>query len=117
MPNAFFTTLSTCDSKELCFKASRNYAPLIHLIKGPLYAEITFAVHCTTYFGVICKLTNHASYIHIHIKSPQVIRKIRVEQYSDATGNLKLWCQFFNILSDSTIMWQKDGVHLDKLKQ
>ncbi|XP_048376903.2 alpha-protein kinase 3 isoform X2 [Stegostoma tigrinum] len=49
-------------------------------------------------------------------KAPQVIRKIRVEQYSDATGNLKLWCQFFNILSDSTIMWQKDGVHLDKLK-
>ncbi|XP_072409256.1 alpha-protein kinase 3 isoform X2 [Chiloscyllium punctatum] len=50
-------------------------------------------------------------------KAPQVIRKIRVEQYSDATGNLKLWCQFFNILSESTIMWQKDGVHLDKLNQ
>ncbi|XP_069480558.1 alpha-protein kinase 3 isoform X2 [Ambystoma mexicanum] len=41
-------------------------------------------------------------------KAPQVIRKIRVEQFSDSSGNLKLWCQFFNILSDSTISWFKD---------
>ncbi|XP_078388355.1 alpha-protein kinase 3 [Cetorhinus maximus] len=50
-------------------------------------------------------------------KAPQVIRKIRMEQFSDASGNLKLWCQFFNVLSDSTIRWQKDGLHLDKLKR
>uniref|UniRef100_UPI00398EAC2E alpha-protein kinase 3 isoform X2 n=1 Tax=Pristiophorus japonicus TaxID=55135 RepID=UPI00398EAC2E len=50
-------------------------------------------------------------------KAPQVIRKIRAEQFSDASGNLKLWCQFFNVLSDSTITWQKDGLHVDKLKR
>ncbi|KAJ7311198.1 hypothetical protein JRQ81_006808 [Phrynocephalus forsythii] len=43
-------------------------------------------------------------------KAPQVIRKIRAEQFSDASGNLKLWCQFFNILSDSKLTWCKDEV-------
>ncbi|NXN55059.1 ALPK3 kinase, partial [Rynchops niger] len=43
-------------------------------------------------------------------KAPQVIRKIRAEQFSDASGNLKLWCQFFNILSDSKLMWYKDDI-------
>ncbi|NWX93548.1 ALPK3 kinase, partial [Nothoprocta pentlandii] len=43
-------------------------------------------------------------------KAPQVIRKIRAEQFSDATGNLKLWCQFFNILSDSKLVWYKDEI-------
>ncbi|XP_055518581.1 alpha-protein kinase 3 [Leucoraja erinacea] len=51
------------------------------------------------------------------LKAPQVIRKIRAEQFSDASGNLKLWCQFFNVLSDSTIRWDKDGLHLNKLKR
>ncbi|NXT01052.1 ALPK3 kinase, partial [Jacana jacana] len=43
-------------------------------------------------------------------KAPQVIRKIRAEQFSDASGNLKLWCQFFNILSDSKLLWYKDEI-------
>ncbi|NWW35602.1 ALPK3 kinase, partial [Panurus biarmicus] len=43
-------------------------------------------------------------------KAPQVVRKIRAEQFSDASGNLKLWCQFFNILSDSKLMWYKDEI-------
>ncbi|OPJ82765.1 alpha-protein kinase 3 [Patagioenas fasciata monilis] len=43
-------------------------------------------------------------------KAPQVIRKIRAEQFSDASGHLKLWCQFFNILSDSKLMWYKDEI-------
>ncbi|XP_051484273.1 alpha-protein kinase 3 isoform X2 [Apus apus] len=43
-------------------------------------------------------------------KAPQVIRKIRAEQFSDASGHLKLWCQFFNILSDSNLMWYKDEI-------
>lgn len=42
--------------------------------------------------------------------APQVIRKIRAEQFSDASGNLKLWCQFFNILSDSKLTWYKDEI-------
>nr|XP_058913237.1 alpha-protein kinase 3 isoform X3 [Kogia breviceps] len=42
------------------------------------------------------------------LKAPQVIRKIRVEQLPDASGSLKLWCQFFNILSDSVLTWAKD---------
>ncbi|XP_016345094.1 alpha-protein kinase 3-like [Sinocyclocheilus anshuiensis] len=41
-------------------------------------------------------------------KAPQVIRKIRGEPFSDALGHLKLWCQFFNILSDSIIKWYRD---------
>uniref|UniRef100_A0A672UPM5 Alpha-protein kinase 3 n=1 Tax=Strigops habroptila TaxID=2489341 RepID=A0A672UPM5_STRHB len=43
-------------------------------------------------------------------RAPQVIRKIRAEQFSDASGNLKLWCQFFNILSDSKLMWYKNEI-------
>ncbi|XP_031296485.2 alpha-protein kinase 3 isoform X1 [Camelus dromedarius] len=42
------------------------------------------------------------------LKAPQVIRKIRVEQFPDTSGSLKLWCQFFNILSDSVLTWAKD---------
>ncbi|XP_076980416.1 alpha-protein kinase 3 [Tamandua tetradactyla] len=42
------------------------------------------------------------------LKAPQVIRKIRVEQFPDASGSLKLWCQFFNVLSDSVLTWTKD---------
>ncbi|XP_071610614.1 alpha-protein kinase 3 isoform X2 [Heliangelus exortis] len=43
-------------------------------------------------------------------KAPQVVRKIRAEQFSDASENLKLWCQFFNILSDSKLTWYKDEI-------
>ncbi|XP_077120335.1 alpha-protein kinase 3 [Ranitomeya variabilis] len=50
-------------------------------------------------------------------KAPQVIRKIRAEQFSDASGNLKLWCQFFNILSDSNITWYKDEIQMTKIKR
>ncbi|XP_023566428.1 alpha-protein kinase 3 isoform X2 [Octodon degus] len=42
------------------------------------------------------------------LKAPQVIRKIRAEPFPDASGSLKLWCQFFNILSDSVLTWAKD---------
>uniref|UniRef100_A0A3B1JNA0 non-specific serine/threonine protein kinase n=1 Tax=Astyanax mexicanus TaxID=7994 RepID=A0A3B1JNA0_ASTMX len=47
-------------------------------------------------------------------KAPQVIRKIRGEPFSDASGHLKLWCQFFNVLSDSTITWFKDEEEIMK---
>ncbi|XP_041965939.1 alpha-protein kinase 3 isoform X2 [Alosa sapidissima] len=50
-------------------------------------------------------------------KAPQVIRKIRGEPFSDATGHLKLWCQFFNVLSDSTITWYRDEVELLEVKR
>ncbi|XP_068131916.1 alpha-protein kinase 3 isoform X3 [Hyperolius riggenbachi] len=50
-------------------------------------------------------------------KAPQVIRKIRAEQFSDASGNLKIWCQFFNILSASDITWYKDEVQVAKVKR
>eukprot|EP00061_Rhincodon_typus_P006104 g26377.t1 len=46
--------------------ASPMSCPLAHLIKVPLYSEMIFFIeHYTIYFGVICKLTNHTSYIHI----------------------------------------------------
>ncbi|KAG8440178.1 hypothetical protein GDO86_006107 [Hymenochirus boettgeri] len=48
-------------------------------------------------------------------KAPQVIRKIRAEQFSDSSVNLKLWCQFFNILNDSVITWYKDEVQVAKV--
>ncbi|XP_058012194.1 alpha-protein kinase 3 isoform X2 [Ahaetulla prasina] len=50
-------------------------------------------------------------------KAPQVVRKIRAEQFSDASGNLKLWCQFFNILSDSKLIWYKDEVPIAEVKR
>ncbi|TNN55230.1 Alpha-protein kinase 3 [Liparis tanakae] len=45
---------------------------------------------------------------HDPFKAPQVIRKIRAETFADASGHLKLWCQFFNVLSDSTIAWHRN---------
>ncbi|XP_048887405.1 alpha-protein kinase 3-like isoform X2 [Brienomyrus brachyistius] len=45
-------------------------------------------------------------------KAPQVIRKIRGEPFSDTAGHLKLWCQFFNVLSDSTIKWYRDETEI-----
>ncbi|XP_013883158.1 alpha-protein kinase 3 [Austrofundulus limnaeus] len=45
---------------------------------------------------------------HNPFKAPQVIRKIRAETFSDASGHLKLWCQFFNVLNDSKIKWYKN---------
>ncbi|XP_051776269.1 uncharacterized protein alpk3a isoform X1 [Erpetoichthys calabaricus] len=50
-------------------------------------------------------------------KAPQVIRKIRGEQFSDTSGHLKLWCQFFNILSESTIMWYRDDVPVAEVRR
>jgi len=47
---------------------------------------------------------------------PQIIRKIRPEVF-DASGHLKLWCQFFNIVSDSTIRWYKDEVEIAEIKR
>ncbi|XP_038137047.1 titin homolog [Cyprinodon tularosa] len=45
---------------------------------------------------------------HNPFKAPQVIRKIRGETFADGSGHLKLWCQFFNVLSDSNIKWDKN---------
>ncbi|XP_062417804.1 alpha-protein kinase 3-like isoform X2 [Pungitius pungitius] len=45
---------------------------------------------------------------HDPFKAPQVIRKVRGETFADASGHLKLWCQFFNVLSDSTIKWYRN---------
>ncbi|XP_030621141.1 alpha-protein kinase 3 [Chanos chanos] len=50
-------------------------------------------------------------------KAPQVIRKIRGEVFSDASGHLKLWCQFFNVLSDSTIKWSRDEEEIAEMKR
>ncbi|XP_071237534.1 alpha-protein kinase 3-like isoform X2 [Salvelinus alpinus] len=54
---------------------------------------------------------------HNPFKAPQVIRKIRGEPFSDAAGHLKLWCQFFNVHSDSTIKWIKDEVEIAEVKR
>ncbi|XP_008280328.1 microtubule-associated protein futsch isoform X2 [Stegastes partitus] len=51
------------------------------------------------------------------LKAPQVIRKIRGEPFPDASGHLKLWCQFFNVLSDSTIKWYKDEEEILEMKR
>ncbi|XP_011474427.1 alpha-protein kinase 3 isoform X3 [Oryzias latipes] len=51
------------------------------------------------------------------LKAPQVIRKIRAEPFPDASGHLKLWCQFFNVLTDSTIKWYKDDDEILEIKR
>ncbi|XP_054475475.1 uncharacterized protein alpk3a [Anoplopoma fimbria] len=51
------------------------------------------------------------------LKAPQVIRKIRGEPFPDASGHLKLWCQFFNVLSDSTIKWYRDEEEILEVKR
>ncbi|KAF6714763.1 Alpha-protein kinase 3 [Oryzias melastigma] len=51
------------------------------------------------------------------LKAPQVIRKIRGEPFPDASGHLKLWCQFFNVLTDSTIKWYKDDDEILEIKR
>ncbi|XP_057701853.1 alpha-protein kinase 3-like [Corythoichthys intestinalis] len=48
-------------------------------------------------------------------KAPQVIRKIRSERFADTSGHLKLWCQFFNILTDSTIAWYRNDVEIARI--
>ncbi|KAM8876050.1 alpha-protein kinase 3-like isoform 1-T2 [Synchiropus picturatus] len=50
-------------------------------------------------------------------KAPQVIRKIRGENFADSSGHLKLWCQFFNILSDSLITWYRNQVEITQIKR
>ncbi|MEQ2292490.1 hypothetical protein AMECASPLE_023605 [Ameca splendens] len=50
-------------------------------------------------------------------KAPQVIRKIRGETFADGSGHLKLWCQFFNVLSDSSIRWYKNEQEIDQVKK
>ncbi|XP_030620990.1 alpha-protein kinase 3 [Chanos chanos] len=50
-------------------------------------------------------------------KAPQVIRKIRAEALSDTLGHLKLWCQFFNVLGDSTLKWYRDEVQIAEIKR
>lgn len=49
--------------------------------------------------------------------APQVIRKIRSETFADASGHLKLWCQFFNILSDCTLKWYKNEMEIAQMKR
>lgn len=49
--------------------------------------------------------------------APQVIRKIRGESFGDASGHLKLWCQFFNVLSDSVIKWYKNEEEITQVKR
>uniref|UniRef100_UPI00358E41D0 alpha-protein kinase 3 n=1 Tax=Myxine glutinosa TaxID=7769 RepID=UPI00358E41D0 len=42
-------------------------------------------------------------------KAPQVIRKIRAEAFPDLAGNLKVWCQFFNVLHETSVCWTRNG--------
>ncbi|XP_020797198.2 alpha-protein kinase 3 [Boleophthalmus pectinirostris] len=48
-------------------------------------------------------------------RAPQVIRKIRGETFADHSGNMKLWCQFFNVLSESTVTWYRDELVIAKM--
>ncbi|XP_061898525.1 titin [Entelurus aequoreus] len=51
------------------------------------------------------------------LKAPQIIRKIRGEPFPDASGHLKLWCQFFNVIADSTIKWLRDEEEILEVKR
>ncbi|XP_041127066.1 alpha-protein kinase 2-like [Polyodon spathula] len=50
-------------------------------------------------------------------KVPKVLRHIHAETFPDISGNIKLWCQFGDIYTDSTITWSKDGVVLAKVQR
>nr|XP_046237652.1 uncharacterized protein alpk3b isoform X2 [Scatophagus argus] len=50
-------------------------------------------------------------------KAPQVIRKIRSETFADASGHLKMWCQFFNVLTDSTVKWYRNEEVIAHIKR
>ncbi|KAM7014956.1 alpha-protein kinase 3-like [Tautogolabrus adspersus] len=50
-------------------------------------------------------------------KAPQVIRKIRGETFTDTSGHYKLWCQFFNVLGDSTIKWYRNEERIAQIKR
>ncbi|XP_061600856.1 alpha-protein kinase 3 [Cololabis saira] len=54
---------------------------------------------------------------HDQFKAPQVIRKIRGTALADGSGHLKLWFQFFNVLSDSTIKWYKNEEEIAQVKR
>lgn len=56
-------------------------------------------------------------YVFFPSSAPQVIRKIRGETFADASGHMKLWCQFFNILSDSTIKWYRNEEEIAQIKR
>lgn len=58
-----------------------------------------------------------ALYCFSLFQAPQVIRKIRGETFADASGHLKLWCQFFNVLSDSVIKWYKNEEEIAQVKR
>lgn len=80
-------------------------------------------------FGSFC--TKHLFYNHyfkpvvlpctvlggVSSAAPQVIRKIRPETFSDASGHLKLWCQFFNVLSESKIKWYRNEEEIVQVKR
>ncbi|KAK7913646.1 hypothetical protein WMY93_013857 [Mugilogobius chulae] len=48
-------------------------------------------------------------------RAPQIIRKIRGETFADHSGNMKLWCQFFNVLCESTVTWHRDELVIAKM--
>ncbi|CAM9397379.1 unnamed protein product [Lampetra fluviatilis] len=49
-------------------------------------------------------------------KAPQLLRKIRVDAFPDLAGNLKLWCQFFNVLTSSRVSWSRNGTLLTEME-
>ncbi|KAM3625512.1 uncharacterized protein V6R79_013264 [Siganus canaliculatus] len=54
---------------------------------------------------------------HDPFKAPQVIRKIRGEAFGDASGHLKIWCQFFNVLSESRVTWYRNDIEISQVKR
>ncbi|XP_026875645.2 alpha-protein kinase 3 isoform X5 [Electrophorus electricus] len=70
------------------------------------------------YQDVLLALPNHDQELvqgSAQLKAPQVIRKIQTE-ICDTSGNVKLWCQFFNVRSDSILRWYKDDVEMTEMK-
>ncbi|XP_078455891.1 alpha-protein kinase 3-like [Lampetra planeri] len=57
-----------------------------------------------------------ASTVHDPFKAPQLLRKIRVDAFPDLAGNLKLWCQFFNVLTSSRVSWSRNGTLLTEME-
>lgn len=75
--------------------------------------------HSSTVYIYHCALDGYPTPLPLCLAppAPQVIRKIRGEPFPDASGHLKLWCQFFNVLSDSTIKWYRDEEEILEVKR
>lgn len=91
----------------------KKCSPLLSRKNSPL--EIQSQLPVTENNDIKCEESCADKARNDSYKAPQVIRKIRGETFTDHSGHLKLWCQFFNVLNESTLIWYKDELEIAKI--